>query len=151
MKTTKKSATAKKAAIKFKLGPLQKKWLSLLDGGKVKQTTGQLCSIDEETGKKRYCCLGVAADLVLRRKMVCEDGVGSADGEDMSLAKYKKLGLRSEFGLLDSPDVVIPKDAHTEDDYTNPCLANLNDNGWSFKKIAKFIRKNPKAVFIKSC
>lgn len=45
---------------KFKLGPMQKKWIRELKSKKYKQCKGELCSA--KTGG--YCCLGVANDCL---------------------------------------------------------------------------------------
>jgi hypothetical protein len=52
-----------------------------------------------------------------------------------------KLKLRTKDGEFDTS--ILPKKLKLEDD----TLTGLNDNGWSFKRIAKFIRDNPRAVF----
>lgn len=134
---------------KFNLGPLQKKWLALLEGGLVKQTRENLCVINR-LGNKKYCCLGVAADLVLHRNVTFEGEIGFIDGDEASLIKYRDIGMRGKFGELSASNTEIPKDAYAGDCEKNPSLANLNDNGWSFKGIAKFVRENPEAVFNKS-
>lgn len=134
---------------KFNFGPLQKKWLALLETGKLKQVRDQLCHIDEMTNEKSYCCLGVAADLVLHRKISCKDGVGAADGDELGLQKYKSLGLYSEFGEIRGlRESDFPRMSGDLDDI--PSLSNLNDGGVSFKRIANFIRKYPEAVFSRS-
>lgn len=52
-------------------------WRDALKSGKYKKGIGQLCYKDSE-GVKRYCCLGVKAELQGRLKL---SGIGYADDE----------------------------------------------------------------------
>jgi len=123
--------------VKQKLGPNQEKWLKALESGKYKQGKGYLCRIDN--GKPEYCCLGVAAKVFL--------------GEGKQLKTKKYISWKNNF---QSAPVKVQQllqlydkygaGAPTYDDWS---LVDLNDEGFTFKQIAKMIRKNPDAFFKK--
>lgn len=112
----------------MKLGPKQKKWIKALKSGKYKQCKRQLCN------GVGYCCLGVANEVL--------------DLNEVSLTclpgSFKSIGLRSGFGHF-SEQYQFPRGSHTYSD-----LADLNDNGIPFRKIAEFIENNPELVFTRS-
>jgi len=97
------------------------KWLKALRSGKYEQGQGALCRKEEVWDSKRsrykmnkkYCCLGVA----------CAIGITQPARED---------GTRSG-GYVSNRFLT----SETQKD-----LANMNDNGVSFKKIAQWISKN---------
>jgi hypothetical protein len=111
-------------------------WLHDLETTEEPQTRGMLFRPFPEPGihtgdddfAPGYCCLG-------RAIVVLETG----DNLNWSLPSEKTaklLRLRDSNGSF-SPPV---------DDRN--CLAQLNDDGWSFKKIAAYIRANPENVFL---
>lgn len=133
----------------FKFNQSQLKWLEALESGKYKRCTTELCHIetdkDGQLNKISFCCLGVGADLLCNKK----------DIEDVPNGNYRKYEGEATY----APDTVIKRlrlndeqgcikveniKGYRRDEET---LAELNDNGMSFKKIAEFIRKNPTAVF----
>jgi hypothetical protein len=111
-----------------KMNPKVKKmWVDALLSGKYQQTTGVLKDYDG------YCCLGVLCDL--HRKVTKKKGWDDSCsitpaylGEEASLPKQ------------------VMKWANIEDDAgaygSKKYLAKDNDNGKSFKEIAKIIQKN---------
>lgn len=134
----------------FKFSPLQKAWLAALKSGKFRQTKQRLAERDQYRHNK-YCCLGVACEVANRMGVVKlvkkedDDGEISYDNESASLPAemVKALGLNCGAGEL--YEAVEDSQERVAD-----CLAELNDNlGWSFKKIAAYIKKNPENVFKK--
>lgn len=123
--------------VKQKLGPNQEKWLKALESGKYKQGQGYLCKIDN--GKPRYCCLGVAAKVFLGegKPSKHESLISWRGNYYYATPKIQRLlQLYDEFGAS----------APTYDDWS---LVDLNDENYTFKQIAKMIRKNPNSFFKK--
>lgn len=117
---------------KFKLGPLQRKWLRALKSGKYKQTTGRLCR--KVRGEYRYCCLGVACE-VLRIKHetngddVLFDGCSGFLPEDAS-QELKLRDVGGEFGQG-----------------AKNSLSWINDQSRNFNRVIKIIETRPQDVF----
>lgn len=105
---------------KFKLGPLQKKWIKALESGKYKQTTRYL------KDHKEYCCLGVA-------KEVC--GL-----EEIS--NYSLKHTYNELGLYDCEGI-------SSDRKTALVLLN-DIKKKSFKYIAYILKRYPERYFKES-
>lgn len=121
----------------FSLTPAQfrYRWVKALESGKYKQGKGSLHRINEEK-EHEFCCLGVACDL------------------------YKKLGGRlptikkRDLVQYGGCDIYLPptvKDAlglsATNGSFASPSsLADMNDNGKSFKEIAAVIRSKPEGL-----
>ena len=134
------------------IGPNQEAWLKALESGEYKQCKGSL-----STGGG-YCCLGVAC------KVKGMKGKESRDEEEGKIvlrfsdstatapgSVVKHLCLRDDMGTF-SRVLVSEKDLEAIEKAKAECtdLATLNDDaGWSFKRIARFIRRNPQAVFTK--
>lgn len=100
-----------------------KKWVAALESGEYKQ--GQFYLHDAEN--QTYCCLGVACDL---------SGLGEWDDK----TDYKSYGLN----VWDWSDVALPFPVMKYYGLTHKQeaeLISLNDNGSSFKEIAKVIRE----------
>ena len=118
------------------LGPNQEKWLAALESGKFKQTKdGYLRTIEG-----RYCCLGVACELFGPKATGLSGNAVRFGKESTSNAPKKTqyaLALRGCLGQI------------TDGTYlsTESRLADANDRGVSFKRIAAFCRKHPEAVF----
>ena len=117
------------------------KWVEALESGKYSRGTGYLCCISR--GKRRYCCLGVACDLYLKEhpdklKAVIGERVVRYNNDIMSLPEIvmKWLGINDNTGgfLMDGKGC---------------SLASINDDGKSFKEIAKIIRSRPERLFRK--
>jgi hypothetical protein len=109
-----------------------KKWVRALRSGKYKKTIGQLA----ENG--RFCCLGVACELAMQDGLI--SGYAGTDG-GLEYDVKEWLGLNDELGAFDKDKNVDGKPCHS--------LADLNDSGWSFRKIADLIEKQPEGLFIK--
>lgn len=112
----------------------QQLWVDALRSGEWQQTQA-LLRTDEG-----YCCLGVACELALR------------NGVPVS---RRKVGDRWEYGEM---DIVLPPIVQTwlglaspegnyEEDGEVFTLAERNDSGWSFDRIADIIEGRPQGLF----
>lgn len=135
----------------MKFNRLQSAWLKALESGKYRRTTGVLARV-YSGGSRAHCCLGVAC--VVARKMGQKVSVGQYkervcyDGEPFYLSKklVKALGLRTEEGAFKEHVRVYDQKGVFRECHST--LVQLNDNaGWSHRKIAAYIRKNPENVF----
>jgi len=101
----------------------RKDWLKALESGEYQQGQNNLYN------RGKYCCLGVAG---------CVVGVDKKILSRHSLPAYFDDEIRNKF----------PKLLRTSGDSSFALtLANKNDSGkYTFKEIAKFIRKNTKGV-----
>ena len=106
-------------------------WIDALESDKYKQCTNQL-----RKGNS-FCCLGVLTDLYLKKgnpgawtpfDIFMEDNdFGNTCRNFLPEDVIKWSGMKSNAGLVGSLSLK---------------LAELNDNGKSFKEIAKVIREN---------
>ena len=122
-----------------------KKWLRALRSGSYKQGVGGLHSIDQE-GNSTFCCLGVACDLYLlevgdlTKRRLPRGQV--AYGEEYSYLPQQVaewLGLWSYDGtFLDPENILLPEERS---------LADLNDNGATFREIAETIERKEGSLF----
>lgn len=108
---------------------LAMRWVKALRSGKYKQGTGKLKS---GTGDDVvYCCLGVLADI--RGKEI-------KAGSDFLDRFDNYCGLKSREGI---PLLLNGKDGNV---FQRSSLAQANDQGISFKRIATWIEKNYKKL-----
>ncbi len=115
-------------------------WLNALESGKYRQGNGAL-SIKTSGKHREYCCLGVLCELAAKEGVVKKNvrkDVGSCTGygeDDKTYYLPKEVkqwaGLKSDQGA-----------------YSNTTLAIQNDDGKSFKEIAKLIRKHASQLFV---
>lgn len=136
----------------YKFTKTQLKWLEALESGEYKRCRHVLCE-ELQNGDCRYCCLGVASEILLSGKYkekLNDSLVWAFDGEDTecpySVMEKLKLhgGLGEFFKDGETYTHEFTKDGTIVETHS---LAELNDEGWSFKKIANFIRNNPRLVF----
>lgn len=150
-------------------------WLTALESGKFKQTAAQLHKIDEK-GKHSFCCLGVACKVLAKEVGIESVRHKDFDDAKSADVGYRRKGTQDTGENGNLPMVVadylgmyVPK-GHREDDVSTSgnfkgtghdgkaihitadvaarSLIDLNDNhGFSFKKIAAFIRENPHLVW----
>lgn len=101
-------------------------WIKALESGEYKQGKGYL---QQSNGK--FCCLGVACDLAnktgVRKVEIVVD-----DNTCLPLKMQNFLGIS---GIGDFSKTVVYKGNGWES------LAGLNDDGMTFKQIAKVIRR----------
>lgn len=103
---------------------LKAKWLRALRGGQYKQGTRTLV---DATGT-RFCCLGVLADI---------QGFEWIDGIDGNLVPIRPNGRKALVG--EGNDMLPPKHAGGLNVCEQVDLAEMNDDGGTFKKIADYI------------
>lgn len=105
----------------------RKLWVEALRSGAFKQATAHLHKADNS-----MCCLGVAAFLTDEQPSIY-DGTYAYKGHNCYLpnAYLEFLGLQSDTGLIldDKP------------------LADKNDNGATFKELARLIESEPAGLF----
>jgi hypothetical protein len=124
-------------AEKQAIGPRQEEWLTALESGGYAQCDGHL---HDGVG---YCCLGVACKLADIEPKAFALGDGTKRYMFEGERNYpppqvvERLALWTMTGELDN---------HQED-LGHETLADANDSGKSFAKIAAFCREHPEAVF----
>lgn len=109
---------------------IMEKWVAALRSGKYKQTTGQL------RNEKGFCCLGVLCNLHAEAHpkfaaKQTDKQVYDGRCEVPTNVVLNWAGMKTDTGYIDS---------------TGDELTLLNDNGDSFKKIAKIIEKHYKEL-----
>jgi len=122
-----------------------KEWVKALRSGKYAQAQDYLCEVDETDGTTAYCCLGVACDLFVNNYWIQSriDVQYTHDGEviycsDWSIGEFKK-SKNVDTTVFPAPEMMESMGL----DFTYAKrLANLNDGGWSFKKIADKIERD---------
>lgn len=117
-----------------------KKWIKALRSGQYKQTQLELRNGD------RFCCLGVACDLYRK-----EHSSVDWEGEDfLGTRTVLPESVREWLGFRKTDGAFLTRLPIMDIAGNEPSLVELNDAGWSFKKIADFItKKKPKGLFIK--
>lgn len=117
-------------------------WLHDLETTDAPQCGGMLAK-HINVGTIGYCCLG-RAELVVRGvsgdELACEFNSVLRDDTRQALRMWDRHG-RLKFNL------VVSTTTRDGTPVTLTSLAALNDNGWTFKQIAEFIRANPEKVF----
>ena len=123
----------------MELGPNQTRWLEALEAGTYKQGKRRLRNINDE-----YCCLGVAAELFKQQEPTADEVCYAYCGHTGLAPQYtiEALALRGDFGEF------LGSLLFGDQAYNN--LANLNDNGMSFKELAQHIRAAPERFFVGS-
>lgn len=129
---------------KFKLGPIQTKWLQSLEAHPERQLKHRL-GIKKSSDDTSYqaCCLGELGLIA---------GVCQWEGINLSTKKFSErgvlLGVYKELGLY-SPH----GDKKTFANHLvsrELSLAELNDSGTTWPEIAAIVRANPEGYFSKS-
>lgn len=133
----------------FKFTPIQQQWIGALKSGKYEQTTeGVLFD------GKGHCCLGVAARLMAGEPnydSFHEEYSWDGDKQVLSYSLTKQLGLFSPFGESGEEERGITIYDENKKDYVKikeTSLAELNDNGFSFKAIAEVLTTYPDLYFV---
>lgn len=127
---------------KQRLGKLQLNWIKKLESGRYKQTREGF--LRDENG---YCCLGICERI---EDNLQKDLDGSYITKDKShnnivLSKntMKKYSFRADTGKA-LKEIIIGDNSYIS-------LADMNDEGVTFKEIAEIIRENPNIFFKSSC
>ena len=110
-----------------------KRWVKALRSGEYTQAQDYLCEVDEIDGTASYCCLGVACDL-----FVNDYWRQSPHRYDWSIGEFKKWD-NVDTTVLPAPEMM--ESMGLDPTYAKG-LADLNDVGWSFKKIADKIERD---------
>jgi hypothetical protein len=124
---------------KFKLGPLQKKWIKTLKNHperQMKHSLGKLLT----NGSYKCCCLGQAKIIIETSKgnnyRECfKNSIIIDGGMNCLVNSYTEIGLYSCNGSIRR---------------SSNSLARMNDIGYTWKQIAEFIENNPELVFKES-
>ena len=117
---------------------IREEWLQALESGAYKQTKDHL---KKDNG---FCCLGIACEVSKKELnlKIEEDDVKlgiiyySGRSSTLPVRVIKYFGFRDDIGKFDS----------MIDGYSS--LAEMNDEGLSFKEIAKHVRGNVDKVFV---
>lgn len=119
---------------------IKDKWVKALTSGKYKQTTSFL---KDNVG---YCCLGVLCDIYRKET---KKGVWVRDEDNNAFAfkveyysEYELLPKEvKEWANLTSINPTVTLGENEGHSFGIPTLADINDNGKSFKDIAEIIMK----------
>ena len=119
-----------------------KKWVAALRSGKYKQTKNVL---HRTNGQDKFCCLGVACDLFIKSGGKLSAVRKKHDGSIPCISYAGKTGILpatvKKWLGLSGPEGEYGK-------YEDQSLTMLNDNGKTFKYIAKLIESEPEGLFI---
>lgn len=115
--------------------PFLNEWINELESGRYKQGKQSL-----RNEKDQFCCLGVYCDILAKK------GLGKWEHDEQIGWKYT-FKDESEEGVLPSTvaDLGFKSDQgimYNSGTYGNRFLTQANDEGRSFKEIAKVIRNN---------
>lgn len=111
---------------------IKREWVEALRSGDYAQTKDRLKRLGMGGGEQPgYCCLGVLAEVLIKRGIGCWRGdlhYGECDGEEERLS---------------SEDIPSPIAATIELEMRDQQqLAEMNDSGDSFEEIADYIEKS---------
>ena len=131
------AAEKKKKTHDGTLGKLQRRWINALQSGVFPQGKGYLLR------DGRYCCLGVACEMVLQSLRVGSAKHAQWGGCDKSppdelidaLGMYRSAGERPT--KADGSPRRFPR-----------CLWQMNDKGMSFEEIADLLSSDPANWFV---
>lgn len=124
---------------------VKEKWVAALRSGEYQQAHGMLRNVDENS----FCCLGVLCDLAIKDglKLRVEDLTYEGD-PDAIITYYDGISdilpdkVAKWANLSDSPEVRVSDETDAELGTYNACLAELNDNGWTFAQLAGLIEES---------
>jgi len=110
---------------------IKTKWVKALRSGNYKQGKNSLAKVNK-LGNVKYCCLGVLCDLYLKEHKQKWNPVN--EDNDLSIGRKKEtavlpLNVRKWAGLDSNPILQS----------NNETLASMNDDGFTFKKLADAI------------
>ena len=136
------------------LSEFQKRWVSALRSGKYEQGRGQLNQND-----KRYCCLGVACELIANDSLVRKSDNNLSGDErliyyDLDSVRPSKRSMNFIGINYDSIFVINNDVLELLSDYIYHevgevvTLMHLNDIGVPFPIIADVIELEPEGLFI---
>lgn len=130
-----------------KLGRLQRAWVELLETTDYPQTRCFLMKINPETKEPTgFCCLGLLECVIMGTKPSI-DIVRLNDAINENRSVIVELGSNQSVLTNETRDQLQFYGIHGDSKDKTVSLAGLNDINWSFKRIAKTIRKNPNRFF----
>ncbi len=153
-------ATTKKALAiqKQKRVTFIQTWIEALRSGTYKQGRGSLAEENPETGVMEYCCLGVACDLATKQGILQK--LPQKKGDRLEFGKkgdthtsFLPRALRNFLGFTSASGELFVKRVSMSAMYgkkkktyysVDTTLARLNDDGETFKEIAKRIENAAK-------
>lgn len=120
------------------LGPLQEKWLTVLESELLKQASHYLCVIQDDGADLAFCCLGVAEHFVMHRPYDVAGGrlYYQADGDVVDSVLTGRTMEEMKF-----------RESNGDGGTGKSCLAAMNDKGIPFKEIAATVRRDPSVFF----
>ena len=121
-----------------------KEWVKALRSGEYRQGKGSLCNENVTSGECVYCCLGVACDILIEG-----DWTKPPHLTVWGIDKYEEFvmpatGDKQGWGFTETtsfPSLKILKKMGLHTIYAQE-LAELNDKGWSFERIANKIERD---------
>lgn len=131
------------------------KWVAALRSGEYKQAQGALCQYDHR-GDRGFCCLGVLTDMY-HKHTACGawKDIGSSDRVEfvsLAMTPHGRITVQGDSGTPPTPVVdwagmkdhnpTIPTDEQATSGESATSLAELNDGGWSFARIADYIEQH---------
>lgn len=122
------------------------KWVSTLRSGKYSQARGNLRSKEEDA----FCCLGVYCQLRDPNDWFDDIAYNSPDHTAHLSANVRAfMGLATKDGsfVLDSLPSPLRLRIGPDMRRRKPCLAALNDSGFTFGLIAEVIEQEPEGLF----
>ena len=132
------------------LNPNAQKWVEALESGEFKQASMYLHKV--ELDGDEFCCLGVACKLAVDEGVIPKPKLNDYDGYDKYYV-YGHLGIdnsasvlpievRDWLGLKSSTGAYLDRGSCLFNS-----LANQNDTGASFERIAEIIKNKPEGLF----
>lgn len=108
-----------------------KLWVEALRSGEYKQTKATL--VDTESKTPKYCCLGVACEIVNKNRKTQLEFVGK---------NYLPYEMQKLLGIKEGGAFVVPIEIRGK---SYASLVHLNDGGVKFKTIARIIEEQMEA------
>lgn len=123
----------------------RKQWIAALRSGDYKRGIGVLCKSTRTGEPRQYCCLGVVHDIA----NIPVDGVRKLDDRVSCLTfgraihkdtndSYLTREAQAWLGVTNSVPCIDFPAGHPR---TGSSVADLNDSGWTFTKIADAIEQ----------
>lgn len=115
---------------------VKQKWLEALREGSYRQCQGRLKTPGKDGTRTKYCCLGVLTNIYIKE-------TGKVKWCEITGSVVLPPEVRRWAGLNRS-NPVVPLKGYTEAGLSRGRghLAELNDDGYSFKQIADLIEKH---------
>jgi hypothetical protein len=111
-----------------------RRWVKALESGEYKQGASALVAVGRT--HDYFCCLGVLCDMAVRAKVIA---MPNANEQGNSL---------SYLGRTSYPPDVVRKWVGIKNRGAERVVAAMNDDGVSFKQIAKYIKAHADELFV---